>query len=294
MASKGSTAASNGSIKTVEGGTGTVPVWSEPRLQYSAPAGIALLTPKSHILAAGKNLSIASSQDSNLIAQGNHSLAVKNGIALFTVGKASNPKKPNTETGIHLHAASGKVSLQSQSGKTTAAADKKVTFASTNGSLNASAKQKILATAQGAYLKIEGGNIELHAPNKVEFKASKKDWTGPKSASGGDIRFPCGDYELPQVEPKTRSFQWQLHSGLNGLQQSDVPYQIVSDGKLLAEGRTDSLGQTQRHKEEGHYQPVEVWFGESGWSVQPEAEDTGMPFPMDEQRYGDDEDLWKA
>lgn len=170
-------------IKATLGGIGTVPAWSEPRLQVAAPAGIAQVTPQNHILAAGKNLTVATGQDTNLIAQGDHSLAVKDGLALFTVGKANNKNKPNQETGIHLHAASGSVSLQSQGGKTSAAADKKVTMASTTGKLTASAKQKILATAQGAYLKIEGGNIELHAPGKVEFKASKKDWTGPKSGS---------------------------------------------------------------------------------------------------------------
>lgn len=293
-ASQGKTQAGSETIKATLGGSGTVPAWSEPRLQINAPAGIAQVTPKDHILAAGKHLSIATGHDTNLVAQGNHSLAVKDGFALFTVGKANDKQKPNTETGIHLHAASGSVSLQSQSGKTTVAADKKVTFASTTGKLTASAKQKILATAQGAYLKIEGGNIELHAPKKVEFKASQKNWTGPVSANGGDIRFPCGDYELPQVEPKTRSFQWQLHSGLDGRQQNNVPYQIISGGKVLAEGQTDSLGQTRRYEEEGHYRPVEVWFGESGWSVQPEADDSAQPFQVDEQRYGEDEDLWSA
>lgn len=273
-ASKGSTAASNGSIKTVEGGTGTVPAWSEPRLQYSAPAGIAQLTPKSHILAAGKNLSIASSQDSNLIAQGNHSLAVKDGIALFTVGKASNPKKPNTETGIHLHAASGKVSLQSQSGKTTAAADKKVTFASTNGSLNASAKQKILATAQGAYLKIEGGNIELHAPGKVEFKASKKDWTGPKSAA---VELPsspaANELNWVQSEASERSTYSQRINvaGLiggdpeSGSLYAAMPYeayneqgQKIAAGQLSADGTTGDIFTSKAEK-------VKVVISQGDW-----------------------------
>src|SRR5574343_1230016 len=184
---------SGDTIKATLGGTGTVPAWSEPRIQFAAPAGIAQLTPQNHILATGKHLSIATGQDTNLIAQGNHSLAVKDGIALFTVGKAKGKSKPNAETGIHLHAASGQVSLQSQSGKTTAAADKKVTIASATGNLNASAKQKILATAQGAYLKIEGGNIELHAPGKVELKASQKNLTGPKSAVPETVNFPRSD-----------------------------------------------------------------------------------------------------
>jgi type VI secretion system secreted protein VgrG len=41
----------------------------------------------------------------------------------------------------------------------------------------------VLLTAQGAYIKMSGGNIEVHAPGKVDIKASMKSWTGPKSDS---------------------------------------------------------------------------------------------------------------
>ncbi|CDG82652.1 rhs element Vgr domain protein [Janthinobacterium agaricidamnosum NBRC 102515 = DSM 9628] len=37
----------------------------------------------------------------------------------------------------------------------------------------------MLLTAQGAYLKLEGGNIEIHGPGKMEFKSSMRDLTGP-------------------------------------------------------------------------------------------------------------------
>lgn len=177
-------------FKPTAGGEGTVPAWSAPRLQYSAPGGIAQLTPASAILVAGKTLSLAAGQDINLIAQGNHSLAVKDGLALFTVGKAGG-SKPNKETGIALHAASGKVSIQAQSGQLRAAADKAVTVASTTASVKANAKRHLLAAAGGAYLKIEGGNISLHAPGPVKLKASMKNLTGPKSSSvGGSLPSP--------------------------------------------------------------------------------------------------------
>jgi type VI secretion system secreted protein VgrG len=54
-------------------------------------------------------------------------------------------------------------------------------IASTGADVSVSAKQHILATAQGAYLKLEGGNIELHAPGNVVFRAAMKNWTGPRS-----------------------------------------------------------------------------------------------------------------
>lgn len=244
-ASRGAISRSEGEIKTTQGGTGSVPAWSEPRLQCAAPGGIAQLTPKSHILVVGKILSIASGQDTNLIAQGNHSLAVKDGLTIFTVGKAGNQSKPNRETGIHLHAASGKVSLQSQSGKTTAAADKKVTIASIDASLSASAKNHLLATAKGAYLKIEGGNISVHAPGKVEFKASQKNWAGPRSASVKVVSFPQSNLSMSTATP-TKGFERQyLLSDDEGYVLPHRPYRIWLKSGTFVEGYSDIDGLTQ-------------------------------------------------
>ena len=170
-------------VKATRGGDGTVAAWSEARLQYAAPGGIAQLTPADGVLVAGGHLSLVSGHDTQLLAQGHHRLAVAHGLVLFTVGQAADPKKPNRETGIHLHAASGAVSVQAQSGKIAAAADKQVTIASTHAGLKASAKTTLLATAQGATLTVKAGRIELHAPGKVEFKATRKNWTGPGSVS---------------------------------------------------------------------------------------------------------------
>ncbi|MDR2014088.1 MAG: DUF2345 domain-containing protein [Azoarcus sp.] len=181
---------SGGDIKATLGGTGTVPAWSDPCIWTSAPGGIAQLTPKNHILVSGKSTVLVAEHDIDLVSQGSQALAVKDGLVLFAHGKSIRANKPNQETGLHLHAASGKISLQAQSGQITAAADKKVTIASTEADLSVSASQKILATAGGAYLKIEGGNIELHAPGRVDLKAAMKIFTGPASASGSGVSFP--------------------------------------------------------------------------------------------------------
>ena len=37
----------------------------------------------------------------------------------------------------------------------------------------------MLLTALGAYLRLAGGNIEIHAPGKVAFHAGQKILTGP-------------------------------------------------------------------------------------------------------------------
>ena len=38
------------------------------------------------------------------------------------------------------------------------------------------------STAGGAYLRVEGGGIQLHAPGKVELKAGVHSWVGPESS----------------------------------------------------------------------------------------------------------------
>ncbi|MDB5917122.1 MAG: rhs element Vgr family protein, partial [Massilia sp.] len=106
------------SVEAADGARGQVAAWAEPQLQLSSLAGIAATTPSDAILAAGNASSITAGQDINFAAQGNSFYGVKAGISLFTYGKASVKEKPNQETGIKLHAASGKVSSQSQSDET--------------------------------------------------------------------------------------------------------------------------------------------------------------------------------
>ena len=175
-------AGSEGAIKATGGGQGHAPAWSEPMLVVSSPAGIAALTPQQAILSAGQNISLAAS-DIDLMAQGNSAYAVKDGIRLFTYGKASNPKKPNQETGIKLHAASGQVAVEAHSDQIKLSADKAVQISSTQSSIDIAAPKHVLVTATGASIRLEGGNITIQAPGNVSIKASMKIWEGPKRVS---------------------------------------------------------------------------------------------------------------
>lgn len=164
------------------GGPGKVTAFGEPLIQLSAPAGIVAGTPGNVTVTADDTTSMSAGQDINFAAQGSTGIAVNRGISLFSYGKAANSKKPNQEAGLKLHAASGKLSSQSQSGVTSVVADKLVTVASVGKSVAVAAQKKhVLLTAQGAYIKLEGGNIEVHAPGKVDFKASKKELAGPQN-----------------------------------------------------------------------------------------------------------------
>ncbi|QSI32463.1 type VI secretion system tip protein VgrG [Variovorax sp. RKNM96] len=172
-----------GEIKTTEGGQGSVTAYSEPHLQFSAPMGIGFVTPKEAIAVSGKNTTIVANQDIDLPAQGQIAMSVAKGVSLYTLGaKAAEGGEPNQERGIALHAASGSVTLQSQKGATKIAADKRVTIASTTKNIDVEAPTHVLLTSAGAYIKLEGASIKIHAPGKVTFRGMHN-FVGPQGDS---------------------------------------------------------------------------------------------------------------
>jgi type VI secretion system secreted protein VgrG len=117
-------------------------------------------------------------------------VAAKSGLVFYTYGKASNANKPNAETGIALHAASGNVNTQSQSAATKLTADKRINVSSTTAMVKIAAPKHVLLTAAGAAIRLEGGNITLNGPGQIDFKASMKELTSGAAASSMPLNFP--------------------------------------------------------------------------------------------------------
>jgi type VI secretion system secreted protein VgrG len=171
--------------------------YSEPQLQISGAAGIAAVTPSSAILSAQLTSSMCAGQDVNLVSGQNLSSLVANGLGMFTYGKVEGKTRPNQETGIRMHAASGKLSMQSQSGRTSLVADKAVTVASVSASVTVSAPKKhVLLTAGGAGIKLEGGGITIQGPGSVHFKASMKELAGPVSVPSAELAMKVHELQL--------------------------------------------------------------------------------------------------
>lgn len=90
---------------------------------------------------------------------------------------------------------------------------------------------------RAAWLKMEGGNIELGAPGTIEFKASKKEWTGPQSVSP----------ELPEL-PKThgnfaKSFALYALEGV-GLDGAEITLFDTQKREALWNGSVPASGET--------------------------------------------------
>jgi type VI secretion system secreted protein VgrG len=217
-------------------GRGSATAYSTAHMQLSAPSGIAALTPASAVVNAGDTSMFAAGQDVNLVAQRGSYHGTRTGISLFTYGKANNATRPARETGICLHAASGRVSTQSQSGATRITANKLVTVTSVANQISVAAKERVLMTAQGAYLKIAGGNIQVHGPGRIEFKGSMKELAGPMSSSANLPLLPRSE-----GEEADQHFVLKSHSG------KPIPnrrYRARTASKTV-EGFTDEAGRTE-------------------------------------------------
>jgi Rhs element Vgr protein len=250
-------------------GSGSATAYSEPHLQLSSAAGITATTAADGIFTAGGTGSIVAGHDINFASQGNAATVIKGGISLFTYGKATKGEKPNQEIGIKLHAASGKVSVQAQSDLLKVTADKAITVASVTKSVTVAAKEHVMLTAQGAYLKLEGGNIMIHGPGTMEFKASMKELAGPADNSISLKAFPRSQLQIDQTNAPVYSQQINANAMLGErVEFAGMPYQIWQRGKSvqLATGVLSDEGLSGRLFSEVE-EDLTIIVGDASWEV---------------------------
>lgn len=265
----------NGAGSMESGGAGAAPAFGRPDLVASAPAGIAVLTPQD-VHACADAVTIGGGVDVSATVGRNLAVAVKNGISLFTHGDADTQRKEHGDKGVKLHAAHGKVDVQAQSGELKAAADKDVNVASTHAKVEVAAKEHVLLTAGGAYVKIGSGNIEIHAPGSVQFKASMKELGGPASLAAELVSLPKGKLI---IDPDAPLFSQQIdfsHLAMNeepGFNSAGKAYWVVKeDGTFLTSGTTSNDGLTERifANQAG---PIKVAIEAGEWQVEEYFED---------------------
>ncbi|CAB3736210.1 hypothetical protein LMG24238_06207 [Paraburkholderia sediminicola] len=212
---------------TAGGGTGSANAFKEPILLFATPAGIAMSTQKSAQIAAGQHVNLVSGQSTH-IATGKSLLAsVSEKISLFV-----------QNAGMKLFAAKGKVEIQAQSDNIEVTAQKSLKLLSATEKIEVVAKQDILLTSGGAYIRIKDGNIEIHAPGKIDIKGSSHSFAGPTSLSSKPSALPSG--EGPYNE------QFKIHDKHTGDPAPYVRYRVeTAEGKVF-EGMTDEQGLTSR------------------------------------------------
>ncbi|RAS27800.1 uncharacterized protein (DUF2345 family) [Paraburkholderia bryophila] len=229
-------AASSGG-NTAGGGAGSANAFKEPIMLFATPAGIAMSTQKSTHIAANEHINLVSGQ-STYIATGKSLVAsVSEKISLFA-----------QNVGMKLFAAKGKVEIQAHSDGVEFTAQKTVKMLSATEKIEAAAGQEILLTSGGAYIRLKDGNIEIHAPGKVDVKGSQHAFNGPTQT----------DYPLPSLPTS------KYDAAMQYLYHDDEPVQgakytaTLSDNSTR-EGVLDAQG--KMHLENVPVGPVQVQLG---------------------------------
>lgn len=249
----------------IGGGDGQAPGWSAPVLVASSVAGLAAVTPSDQVWASGTHTLLSADAGLNWASQGATVLSVAGGVVLYTQGTKPAIARPNAEIGISLHAAQDPVSARAHANLARAAAKSSVKISSTHANVRLCAPNgRLLATAAGAYLKLDGGDIELGAPGTVQFKGGRKQLAGPEAVSSER-----------QVLP--RSAWSRLHSLRFAIEGSDELVELNGwlekhfrilgdDGAELATGTVDAHGRFPRVTSD-RPQEVRLIVGEPGWRL---------------------------
>ncbi|WP_157654946.1 DUF2345 domain-containing protein, partial [Burkholderia ubonensis] len=137
--------------------------------------------------------------------------------------------------GIKLFAGKGKVEIQAQSDSIEVTAQKTVKVLSATEKVEIAADQGILLTSGGGYIRIAGGNIEIHAPGKVDVKGASHAFSGPASMG----------YPLPSPRPDQPGQLELLHKYVNGEAVKGGLFTVRDvNGAVLKKGALDGNGYT--------------------------------------------------
>lgn len=168
-------AAGDASAKHTEVVDGKVPHLTDPLVLMAGRAGLTQAAGRNVQVAAGELVHWSSGQDHNLAVIG--SLRVHTGQAL---GIVAGVQKGGAESGLDLIAGTGEVDVISQHDTLTVQAQQDLRMVSANAGIEYASPQRIrIANAAGASIVIEGGNITVTAPGRIDVKTGNKQFAGP-------------------------------------------------------------------------------------------------------------------
>jgi uncharacterized protein (DUF2345 family) len=179
-------AASDAAKKNTSTAAGKLPHTGDAIVSIVAKAGLAAAAGQDLQFAAGETITLGAGQDLTLASGG--SQRIHSGQAIGVLAGATGPGSDAAGKGITLIAGKGDIEFQAQADKMQIAAKADVTIQSANAHIDwAAAKKILLATAGGANITIEGGNITVMCPGKITIRAAQKSFVGAEKQ----------DYPLP-------------------------------------------------------------------------------------------------
>ncbi|MDR1227887.1 MAG: type VI secretion system tip protein VgrG [Azoarcus sp.] len=143
-------------------------------LAMHAERGISMTSPEEIALATEKNFYLANQRDMQQSTGRRWIHNVGKKISFFVHGAAD-------KVNLKLVAAKGHAKFWAQSGDVEIIGDQNVRIYANKKQFLAVAKEEMLLTCAGAYIRLKGGNIDIHAPGKVSVKGANHSFDGPTS-----------------------------------------------------------------------------------------------------------------
>ncbi|WP_321955326.1 type VI secretion system Vgr family protein [Paraburkholderia bannensis] len=168
--------------RTAGGGTGSANGFDDPVMVLASPAGIALSTQSSAQISTDQHINLVSGQNTHVATGKSLLVSVTEKVSLFV-----------QNAGMKLFAGKGKVEIRAHEDNVEVTAQKTLKLVSAADKVEAAASKGILLASGGAYIKIENGNIEIHAPGKIDIKGTEQSFAGPVSGSYPLPQLPVGD-----------------------------------------------------------------------------------------------------
>ncbi|WP_080425245.1 type VI secretion system Vgr family protein [Burkholderia ubonensis] len=258
-------AASGG--RTAGGGTGSANAFKEPVMLFGSPVGIGLSTQQSIHASADRHVNLVSGQSTHIVTGKSLIASVAEKLSLFV-----------QNAGMKLFAAKGKIEIQAHDDGIDVAAQKSVKLLSSTERVEVAGATEILLTSGGAYIRLKDGNIEIHAPGKIDVKGAQHSFAGPASAS----------YDLPALPKGDLHNKLEVNLTDDNLKAvPNAPFKVLFDDGTTIAGKLDANGRAVLHDVPG---PGKVFFGEDPRPFTPEplpaAEDLSIDDVLQELHKG--------
>ncbi|CAJ0683451.1 type VI secretion system Vgr family protein [Ralstonia holmesii] len=208
---------------------GKVPHQGEAIAHLAGRAGLVMVAGQDLQLANGESIALGSGQDTNLAVgkqarmHAGHAIGVAAGLS----------KAGDNNIGLQLTAGQDNIDVQAQHDVLKLMAKQDLKLVSANMNVDFAAAKRIrIATAGGASITLEGGNITVECAGPITYKAAQRQFQGPVSKTVTAAGFPTTSFGLYD-----ETFRLLTP---NGKPMRPTPYQITAAQGDGHESKTQS------------------------------------------------------
>jgi type VI secretion system secreted protein VgrG len=200
------------------------PRFTQPVALFDSAASVGMTTPASGVLFAGQDMTLTAASALRMTAGQAATVVSAKSTSLFTHAG-----------GAKLIAAKEPMSLRAHTGPMDLIADQAMSITSSNATIRVQAKQEVVLASGGGYVRLAGGNVDIHCPASVSVKGGGHSFMGAGSVAATLSTLPDSTSEI-------RNWIAVAYRDAEGNPMADVGYKIKFDNGPVLSGKLDAAG----------------------------------------------------